>query len=74
MPDGQASYNGIRRVTEFNGSAKKVNDDGIIDRNDHNSNEAMHLISASNGSGQSLQRFSRLFDIVMMGTITPVDD
>ena len=74
MPDGEVTYDGIRRVTEFDGAAKKVSDDGTIARNNNSNNlEAIHLFSANTGPGQTMQRFSRLFDIVMMGTITPID-
>ena len=74
MPEGDVIYDGVRRITEFDGSAKAVNEDGSIDRNDNSNIEAMHLYSANTGPGLSVQRFSRLFDIVMMGTMTPIDD
>ena len=74
MPEGEVTYDGIRRITEFDGDARKVNEDGSIDRNDNTSVEAIHLYSASTGPGQSTQRFSRMFNVVMMGTVTPIDD
>ncbi|MGI9273800.1 MAG: Rieske 2Fe-2S domain-containing protein [Endozoicomonas sp.] len=71
LPEGEVIMEGHRRTTEFDGNSSSINDDGSV----NNSNiEAMHLLSVSNGPGQSYQKFSRLFDVVMMATITPIDD
>ena len=36
--------------------------------------EYIHVNSTNIGPGQTIQRITRAFEIVMMGTVTPIDD
>ena len=51
----------------------RIDENGVVDRSGETT-ESGRLESWSCGPGQTYQKFSRLFDICMMGTITPIDD
>lgn len=73
MPEGKVTLEGHRRITLMDAESGAVDENGVVDRSRENT-ESVKLESWSAGPGQTYQRFSRMFDIVMMGTITPVDD
>ena len=60
------------RSTFLESETRAIDEKGEIDRNS-NRLEASKLETYSYGPGISCQRFSRLFDIVMMGMSTPID-
>jgi 3-ketosteroid 9alpha-monooxygenase subunit A len=73
MPQGEVTMEGHVRRTLMDSQSQKIDEDGNIDR-ESGGVEATRLDAYSYGPGQSFQRFSRTFDFVMMGTITPIDD
>ncbi|MBA6414202.1 aromatic ring-hydroxylating dioxygenase subunit alpha [Parahaliea sp. F7430] len=73
MPEGDVSMDGPRRVTEFDSKAHVIDEQGNVDLSGDN-HESIHLVSEGIGPGFTMQRFSRMFDVVLMGTITPIDD
>lgn len=73
MPQGDVLLEGPVRVTEFDSQAHSIDAQGNVDLSGDN-HDAIHLISRSVGPGFTFQRFSRSFDVLMMGTVTPVDD
>jgi 3-ketosteroid 9alpha-monooxygenase subunit A len=73
MPQGGVELDGPRRVTEFDSQAHSIDEQGNVDLSG-DSHDAIHLRSESVGPGFTFQRFSRMFDVVMMGTVTPIDD
>lgn len=72
MPEGEVSMDGIRRLTEIRNKVPKLTDEGEFDKS--GAWEFIEVNSLNVGPGQTVQRISRAFDIVMMGTITPIDD
>ena len=73
MPVGKVTMEGHIRRTLMSSEVQVIGEEGEIDRSGENL-EAGHLESVNYGPGQTYQKFSRLFDIVMMGTLTPIDD
>ena len=73
MPQGTVEMDGPRRVTDFDSKAHSIDDQGNVDLSGE-SHEAIHLRSEGVGPGFTFQRFSRMFDVLMMGTVTPIDD
>jgi len=73
MPEGVVTLEGHKRLTLMDSETEAVDTQGNIDRSGATS-ESVKLESWSIGPGLTFQRFSRMFDIVMMGTITPIDD
>lgn len=73
MPRGEVTLDGPRRTTEFDSRSYAIDDEGGVDLSGENHDDT-HLVSKNVGPGFTMQRFSRAFDIVMMGTVTPVDD
>ena len=73
VPQGDVVLEGPRRVTEFGSQAYAIDEQGNVDLSGENRQEA-HLLSENVGPGYTFQRFSRLFDVLMMGTVTPIDD
>ncbi len=72
MPDGKVSLEGHTRLTLMESNTQSMDESGQVDRNDAVGEQA-RLESWNYGPGFTLQRFSRMFDIVMMGTVTPID-
>lgn len=73
MPNGKVSMDGHKRLTLMESQTNHIDEQGNVDRSGENS-DASRLESWSIGPGITYQRFSRMFDIVMMGTVTPIDD
>tara|TARA_R110002110_G_scaffold245617_5_gene462086 strand:- start:32003 stop:32974 length:972 start_codon:yes stop_codon:yes gene_type:complete len=73
MPQGGVDLDGPRRITEFDSRAHSIDAQGKVDLSGE-SHDAVHLRSESVGPGFTFQRFSRMFDVLMMGTVTPIDD
>ncbi|WP_027949598.1 Rieske 2Fe-2S domain-containing protein [Haliea salexigens] len=73
MPQGAVDMEGPRRVTEFDSRAHAIDEQGNVDLSGDN-HDAIHLRSEGVGPGFTFQRFSRMFDVLMMGTVTPIDD
>lgn len=72
MPDGKVSYEGHKRITIMDSQTDHIDENGNVDRS--GKSDAVHLYSFNAGPGQTGQKFTRMFEIVMMGTITPIDD
>ncbi|WP_062269460.1 Rieske 2Fe-2S domain-containing protein [Endozoicomonas arenosclerae] len=73
LPDGKVTYEDHKRITIMDNETNVMDENGVVDRSGENL-EPAHLYSFNNGPGQTGQRFTRMFEIVMMGTITPIDD
>ena len=73
MPDAKVTMEGPKRITLMDSETQAIDEQGNVDRSGENTVPAK-LESWNLGPGFSYQKFSRLFDIVMMGTITPIDD
>jgi 3-ketosteroid 9alpha-monooxygenase subunit A len=75
MPDGQVTLEGARRVTRMVSETVPIDEQGHVDRDAVlGEGEKAGLESISVGPGFTFQRFSRQFEILMMGTVTPIDD
>ncbi|HUH38674.1 MAG TPA: Rieske 2Fe-2S domain-containing protein [Spongiibacteraceae bacterium] len=72
MPVGEVTIEGVRRSTIMHSEAPVMDAEGNVDRS--GATEAARLETVSIGPGQTWQRFSRMFDIVMQGMVTPIDD
>lgn len=72
MPVGEVSMDGIKRHTRIKNKVPRINDTGEFDEG--GDWEFIHVDSTNVGPGQTIQRISRAFEVVMMGTITPIDD
>ena len=70
VPEAEIIIDGYCRETRMHSKVKGLNKDGS--RTDEHS-ATVSLISFSFGPGQTVQRIGGLFDIVMMGTVTPID-
>jgi phenylpropionate dioxygenase-like ring-hydroxylating dioxygenase large terminal subunit len=73
MPQGDVTLDGPRRTTEFDSQAHAIDESGNVDLSGEQ-HDAIHLLSRGVGPGFTFQRFSRTFDVLMMGTVTPIDD
>ncbi|MBN7795100.1 Rieske 2Fe-2S domain-containing protein [Parahaliea mediterranea] len=73
MPEGDVRWEGPRRITEFDSETHVIDGEGKVDLSGEQ-HEPIHLVSSSVGPGFTFQRFSRTFDVVMMGTVTPIDE
>ncbi len=73
MPDGVVTLEGHKRLTMLESRTSQIDEDGVVHRDDTEGEDAK-LESWNIGPGITYQRFSRMFDIVMMGTVTPIDD
>lgn len=73
MPVGQVTHDGYTRCTLMDSQQHAIDEHGNVDLSGENYDQG-RLESWSFGPGQTFQKFSRLFDIVMMGTVTPIDD
>jgi phenylpropionate dioxygenase-like ring-hydroxylating dioxygenase large terminal subunit len=73
MPDGQVTLEGHKRLTLMESKTNHIDAEGNVHRDDTEGDNAK-LESWNIGPGITYQRFSRMFDIVMMGTVTPLDD
>jgi phenylpropionate dioxygenase-like ring-hydroxylating dioxygenase large terminal subunit len=73
MPDGKVTMEGHKRLTLLESKTVEIDEEGQVHRDDVEGVDA-RLESWNIGPGITYQRFSRMFDIVMMGTVTPIDD
>ena len=73
MPEGEVIMDGHIRSTVMESEQFALDENGNIDESGENM-DATRLESSSYGPGQTFQKFSRMFDIVMMGTITPINN
>lgn len=73
MPDGHVTIDGYKRSTLMDSLQHAIDEEGNVDLSGENYDQG-RLETYSFGPGQTYQKFSRMFDIVMMGTITPIDD
>jgi phenylpropionate dioxygenase-like ring-hydroxylating dioxygenase large terminal subunit len=73
MPVGDVTINGHERSTVMDSLSEAIDEFGNVDRSGENFDMG-RLVSSSYGPGQTYQKFSRLFEIVMMGTVTPIDE
>jgi phenylpropionate dioxygenase-like ring-hydroxylating dioxygenase large terminal subunit len=73
MPQGEVTMDGIHRTTLLHNKVPKVNEQGEIDMTGTEW-ETLRVESISIGPGQTFQRLTRAFDLIMMGTVTPIDD
>lgn len=73
MPEGVVTMDGPIRSTMMDSEQFALDENGNID-DTSGAMDATKLESYSYGPGQTFQKFSRMFDIVMMATITPIDE
>jgi 3-ketosteroid 9alpha-monooxygenase subunit A len=73
MPDGVVTLEDHKRLTTMESKTSHIDEEGNVHRDDTEGDNAK-LESWNIGPGLTYQRFSRMFDIVMMGTVTPIDD
>ncbi|NND67629.1 MAG: Rieske 2Fe-2S domain-containing protein [Halioglobus sp.] len=73
MPEGEVSMDGVRRSTEIRNKVPRINDTGELAGSGEDW-EYIEVNSLNVGPGQTIQRISRAFSVVMMGTVTPIDD
>ena len=73
MPQGEVTMDGVKRSTLLLNKVPKINDQGETDDSGEDW-EYIEVNSVNVGPGQTIQRITRAFEVVMMGTITPIDD
>ncbi|MDX1736311.1 MAG: Rieske 2Fe-2S domain-containing protein [Halioglobus sp.] len=73
MPEGDVSMDGVKRLTKIRNKVPRINDSGDLAESGEDW-EYIHVDSTNVGPGQTIQRISRAFEVVMLGTITPIDD
>lgn len=72
VPQGEVTISGHERTTEMTSMVPAVDENGVRDTTGRHFTEG-HLISKNCGPGLAWQRFSGIFETVMMASITPVD-
>ncbi len=73
MPIVDVTMDGVRRHTAIVNKVPALNEKGEMSE-DPDDLESLHVNSTNIGPGQTIQRISRAFEVVMMGTVTPIDD
>jgi len=73
MPEGKVTMDGVKRSTLLMNKVPRINDEGETDESGEDW-EFIEVNSVNVGPGQTIQRITRAFEVVMMGTITPIDD
>ena len=73
MPVGEVTMDGVRRVTKIKNKVPRINDQGDLADSGEDW-EYIHVDSTNVGPGQTIQRISRAFEVIMLGTVTPIDD
>lgn len=73
MPVGEVTMDGVKRATLLMNKVPKINEQGEVDETGEDW-EFIEVNSVNVGPGQTIQRITRAFEVVMMGTITPIDD
>ncbi len=72
-PRGEVSWEGHKRLTTLSSKTRAIDEEGVVQQDDKEGVDS-HLETWNIGPGITYQRFSRKFDIVMMGSVTPIDD
>ena len=72
MPEGVVTLEDHKRCTLMDSETQAIDEQGNVDRSGETS-ESARLESRNIGPGQTYQKFSRMFDSVLMATITPID-
>lgn len=72
IPKGEVVHDGFQRHAHFVNKAPDIDENGQFDTTGTRWRES-YLQTSSNGPGQTWQSFSGLFEIFMMGIVTPVD-
>lgn len=70
LPEAEVEIDGYIRKTKLINKVRGINPDGSRTEEETGSIE---LTSLNNGPGQTIQKFGGSYDIVLMGTITPID-
>lgn len=73
MPVGEVTMDGVRRTTAIKNKVPRINEQGELSSSADDW-EYIHVNSTNVGPGQTIQRISRAFEVMMMGTVTPIDD
>ncbi|MFT4518105.1 MAG: 3-ketosteroid 9alpha-monooxygenase subunit A [Halioglobus sp.] len=73
MPKGDVSMDGVKRSTDLLNKVPRINNSGESDSSGEDW-EYIAVNSVNVGPGQTIQRITRAFEVVMLGTITPIDD
>ena len=73
MPVGDVTMDGVRRHTAIKNKVPRINEQGELSESADDW-EYIHVNSTNIGPGQTIQRISRAFEVIMMGTVTPIDD
>jgi 3-ketosteroid 9alpha-monooxygenase subunit A len=73
MPVGDVSMDGVRRLTKIKNKVPRINDQGDLAESGDDW-EFIHVDSTNVGPGQTIQRISRAFEVIMLGTVTPIDE
>lgn len=72
VPVGEVRHEGHQRHAEFHSRAPEIDEQGNVDQTGTKWRD--NVLQTSNcGPGQTWQRFSGLFDTLMMGVVTPID-
>lgn len=72
MPVAEVTIDGHVRCTAMHTRTHALDESGHIDRSGENLEDG-RLLAYAYGPGQTVQKFTRMFEIVMLGTITPID-
>ncbi len=73
VPEGEVSMDGVRRLTDIRYRLPRIDASGeMADTRDDW--EYIEVSSLSVGPGQTIQRINRAFSVVLMGTVTPIDE
>lgn len=73
MPQGEIQWDGHKRSMIMDSLQHHIDEEGNVDLSGENFDMG-RLESWNFGPGQTYQKFTRLFDVVMMGTVTPIDE
>lgn len=73
LPKGEVVHEGPRRCGKFVSMSPEMDEFGNIDDTGTKWSES-YLDTSNNGPGQTWQRFRGLFDVVMLGVVTPIDE
>jgi hypothetical protein len=73
MPVGDVTMNGVKRRTVIRNKVPRINERGEL-ADSVEDWEYISVDSTNIGPGQTIQRISRAFEVIMMGTVTPIDD
>ena len=72
VPVGDVVHDGTRRRANYTSMVPDIDEQGNIDRTGTQWRES-YLETCNSGPGQTWQRFTGLFDILMLGVVTPIN-